>query len=119
MGPICSLPPRLTSTVVVVVGGVNGVVGSMLVLSEFFESHLKSFCRSSKGVLESTVKHCKVVLAQFLSTPLRVLPPHTVGSAKAPLLILPIPRRTCVPHNRPRGRDGLRAYKTYPGSNTT
>ena len=39
MGPICSQPPRLTSTVVVVVGGVHGVVGSMLVLSEFFESH--------------------------------------------------------------------------------
>ena len=39
MGPICSQPPRLTSMVVVVVGGVHGVVGSMLVLSEFFESH--------------------------------------------------------------------------------
>ena len=39
MGPICSQPPRLTSTVVVVVGGVHGVVVSMLVLSEFFESH--------------------------------------------------------------------------------
>ena len=40
MGPICSQPPCLTSTVVVVVGGVHGVmVVSMLVLSEFFESH--------------------------------------------------------------------------------
>ena len=74
MGPICSQPPRLTSTVVVVVGGVHGVVGSMLVISEFFESHHQILLQAiySSGVQESTVKHCKVFLAHFLSTPLRV-----------------------------------------------
>ena len=37
LGPISSLPPGLMTTVVVVVV-VGGVVGSMLALSELFES---------------------------------------------------------------------------------
>ena len=47
--------------------------------SASYSNLIKSICRPSSGVQESTVKHCKVVLAQFLSTPLRVLPRHTVN----------------------------------------